>query len=66
MGFRHSGELVYVNHYGNIRKMTYWQRFKDKLRGRLAAWRKREAFDGVRDHDISAYHKKINNVSLQS
>ena len=25
MGFRHSGELVYVNHYGNIRKMTYWQ-----------------------------------------
>ena len=66
MGFRHSGELVYVNHYGNIRKMTYWQRFKDKLRGRLAAWRKREAFDGVRDHDISAYYKKIDNVCIQS
>ena len=57
MGFRHSGDLVYVNHYGNIRKMTYWQRFEDKLRGRLAAWKKEEAFDGVRDHDISAYCK---------
>jgi len=64
MGFRHSGDLVYVNHYGNIRKMTYWQRFKDKLRGRLAAWKKREAFDGVRDHDINAYYKKINNASI--
>ena len=26
--FRHSGDLVYINHYGNIRKMTLWQRTK--------------------------------------
>jgi triacylglycerol lipase len=64
MGYRHSGELVYINHYGNIRKMTAWQRVKDKFRGRLAAWRKREPFDGVRDHDIGAYHKNIKNVSI--
>ena len=66
MGFRHSGNLCYINHYGNIRKMTFWQRFKDKLRGRFAAWKKREAFDGVRDHDINRYYKKINNVRLPS
>ena len=64
--FRHHGELVYINHYGNIRKMTFWQRFKDKLRGRRAAWRNKQPFDGVRDHDIGAYHEKIKNVSLQS
>ena len=66
MMFRHHGELVYINHYGNIRKMTFWQRFKDKLRGRRAAWRNKQPFDGVRDHDIGAYHEKIKNVSLQS
>ena len=66
MGYRHYGHLEYINHYGNIRKMTFWQRFKDKLRGRKAAWKNKQPFDGVRDHDINAYYKKIYNVSLQS
>ena len=66
MGFRHSGTLKYINHYGNIRNMSLWQRLKDKLRGRLAAWKNKEAFDGVRDHDIKAYSKKVNGVRLQS
>lgn len=66
MGYRHYGELQYINHYGNIRKMTLWQRIKDKLRGRRAAWRNKQPFDGVRDHDINTYYKKIYNVSLQS
>lgn len=66
MGYRHYGELEYINHYGNIRKMTFWQRLKDKLRGRRAAWKKKQPFDGVRDHDINKYYKKLRNVSLQS
>jgi len=66
MGYRHSGDLVYINHYGNIRNMTFWQRTKDQFRGRLAAWKKREPFDGVRDHDINAYCKKIKNDSIPS
>ena len=66
MGYRHGGELQYINHYGNIRKMTPWQRTKDQWRGRLAAWKKRQPFDGIRDHNIDDYHEKINNVSLQS
>ena len=66
MMYRHHGELCYINHYGNIRKMTFWQRLKDKLRGRRAAWRNKQPFDGVRDHDIGAYYEKIKNVSLSS
>ena len=59
MGYRHVGELHYINHYGNIRKMTYWQRFKDKMRGRWRALQKGQAFDGVFDHGIGLYTTKI-------
>jgi len=64
--YRHHGELVYINHYGNIRKMTTWQRIKDQWRGRLRAWQKREFFDGARDHSMDLYHQKLYNVYLQS
>ena len=68
--YRHHGKLVYINHYGKIRNMTWWQRFKDGIRGRRSAWWNKQPFDGLRDHSIDAYHKKINsesfNASLQS
>ena len=64
MGYRHHGVLCYVNHYGNVRRMTWWQRVKDQWRGRLAAWRNKEPFDGIRDHDINAYARKMKNVVL--
>jgi hypothetical protein len=44
--------------------MSWWQRFKDQLRGRKAAWKKGEPFDGVRDHDINRYIKRMNDVVL--
>jgi len=59
MGYRHHGYLTYINHYGNIRSMTSYQRFKDKMRGRWAAIRKFQFFDGIRDHDINKYCKKL-------
>jgi len=59
MGYRHHGHLTYINHYGNIREMTSYQKFKDKLRGRWAAIRKLQFFDGIRDHDINKYCKKL-------
>ena len=59
MGYRHHGNLTYINHYGNIRSMTSYQRFKDKMRGRWAAIRKLQFFDGIRDHDINKYCKKL-------
>jgi len=59
LGFKHHGELHYINFYGNVRKMTWWQRFKDGWRGRRAAWRKKEIFDGVRDHSMDQYCKHL-------
>jgi predicted lipase len=59
LGYQHFGELHYINHYGNIRKQTYWQRLKDKLRGRWRALQKGQPFDGVFDHSIGLYKKKI-------
>ena len=53
MGFRHHGELHYINYYGNIRKLTFWQRMKDSLRGRWKALTKFQLFDGVYDHNIT-------------
>ena len=57
MGYKHNGELRYINHYGKIRPMTYWQRFKDQWRGRKAAWKKGAKFDGAYDHGMDYYVK---------
>ena len=59
MGFRHYGQLIYINYYGNIRDLTPWQKFKDSWRGRFRAWSKLELFDGARDHAIGDYERKI-------
>ena len=55
MGYKHHGNLVYINFYGQIRKMTLWQRFKDKCRGRWAAMKKLHPFDGTQDHGMNYY-----------
>ena len=55
MGYKHHGELQYINFYGNIRKMSWFQRFKDGWRGRFAAWKKKVPFDGAYDHGMDYY-----------
>ena len=55
MGFKHCGTLQYLNFYGNIRKMTYWQRVKDSWRGRRQALKKGQVFDGIYDHSMDEY-----------
>jgi len=64
--FRHSGEIVYINHHGNIRKMSRWQRIKDQWRGRMRALAKGQPFDGAFDHSMDLYYQKVQNVYLQS
>lgn len=64
--FVHHGELVYINHHGNIRKMSPWQRFKDQWRGRVRALAKGQPFDGIFDHSMDLYHQKVQNVFIQS
>ena len=50
MGYKHHGTLCYINHYGKIRKMTAWQRIKDKFRGYRDG-----ALDGAMDHSMKNY-----------
>ena len=57
--YKHHGELQYINFYGNVRTMTWWQRFKDSWRGRRAAWKNGTVFDGVRDHGMDEYCKYL-------
>tara|TARA_Y100000389_G_scaffold201976_1_gene246059 strand:- start:9148 stop:9867 length:720 start_codon:yes stop_codon:yes gene_type:complete len=57
MGYKHHGHLRYINHYGKIRRLTWWQRFKDGWRGRRAAWKKGSKFDGAYDHGMDYYVK---------
>jgi triacylglycerol lipase len=64
--YRHHGQLVYINHHGNIRKMTPWQRFKDRWRGRARALAKGQLFDGIFDHSMDLYYKKIQHVYSES
>lgn len=52
MFYKHHGTLRYINYFGNIRKMTPWQRIKDKIRGYRDG-----ILDGVKDHDMAKYIK---------
>ena len=58
MGYRHDGERMYLNTWGNVRKMTGWQRFKDKMRG---MWRgiKQGKVDAFSDHSMGGYVQHI-------
>ena len=53
--FVHGGKLMYINHFGKIRQMTYWQRVKDQWRGIWAAMKQFKFFDFVSDHAMPLY-----------
>lgn len=55
LGFKHTGKLHYLNYYGNVRNMSWWQRFKDGWRGRWKAIKKKVPFDGFYDHSMKEY-----------
>ena len=57
--FKHNGHLRYINTYGNIRKSTLWQRFKDGWRGRWASAKQFKFIDGVSDHGMNNYYGAI-------
>jgi triacylglycerol lipase len=58
LGFRHKGQEVYLNAYGEIRRLTTWQRMKDRWRGFVAGLKQRE-FDHFTDHSIMRYIEYI-------
>jgi triacylglycerol lipase len=58
LGFRHKGQEVYLNAYGQIRRLCYWQRTKDRWRGFTRGLRERK-FDHFADHSIGQYIEHI-------
>lgn len=57
--YKHHGQNVYMNTWGHIRNLNPWQKFKDKIRGRIAALKKGQIFDGLRDHSMVKYVKYL-------
>ena len=58
MGYKHHGDLQYINFYGNIRKLTPWQAIKDKWRGYKSG-----ILDGAMDHGMDNYVKHLEKYS---
>ena len=58
MGFKHHGTQHYINAYGNVRKPTGWQMFKDRLRGMWMGIKKGK-IDNFGDHSMVEYIKHI-------
>jgi triacylglycerol lipase len=58
MGYAHAGQEIYLNYRGRIRRLTGWQRTKDRTRGFLLGL-KTWSFDYFRDHAIHNYIRHI-------
>lgn len=58
LGYRHCGEEIYLNAYGKVRKLTGWQRTKDRWRGFFSGL-KQGRIDHFSDHSIHHYVKHI-------
>lgn len=56
--YRHVGELVYMNHWGNVRNMTNYQITKDRLRGITKGLFEGKS-DSLRDHGSDLYCKNL-------
>ena len=59
MGFRHHGNNVYLNYYGKIRQLGYWQRTKDMFRSHVRAIANLKFFKGIFDHFMESYISKL-------
>lgn len=71
LGYRHKGQEIYLNANGKIRRLTSWQRVKDRWRGFFRSLRERR-FDPFSDHSIVEYVTHIRaaveedeNITLQ-
>ena len=58
LGYRHKGQEIYLNAYGQIRRLTSWQRVKDRCRGILGGLRE-GSIDFFADHSIEHYVEYI-------
>jgi triacylglycerol lipase len=63
-GYRHKGSEIYLNAYGQIRRLTGWQRTKDRWRGFLRGLKCGE-FDHFADHAIDRYIAHIRQAVVE-
>ena len=54
LGYRHCGQELYIDRHGNLSNLVSWDRFKDRMRGLLAALRLGEV-DYFGDHSMVRY-----------
>lgn len=54
LGYRHSGQEIYIDSQGRLRSLTPWRKFADRMRGLLAALRLGE-IDYFGDHGMNRY-----------
>jgi len=58
--YSHIGQLEYITYDLHIRtKVSWFQRFKDRMKGTFKAFSKFQFFDGLYDHFGTQYSKKI-------
>jgi triacylglycerol lipase len=57
-GYCHKGQEIYLNAYGQIRRLTPWQRTKDRWRGLIRGLRDGN-LDFFADHSITRYVEHI-------
>ena len=58
MGYRHTGQEIYLDALGKIRRVTGWQRLKDRLRGLILGLQKGR-LDPLSDHSLNEYIRHI-------
>ena len=58
LGYTHAGREMYLNTHGKLRRLTRWQRTKDRWRGFIASL-KRWRFDHFSDHSMLEYIRHI-------
>jgi triacylglycerol lipase len=61
LGYRHTGHRIYINTYGNVRRMTKRQRSKDRWRGFVQSLKEGKV-DHFSDHAIARYIDHIADV----
>lgn len=58
LGYRHFGTEMYLNHWGNYRKVTKWQKIKDRWRGFFVGLKNKRA-NHFRNHTMENYLANI-------
>ena len=65
MGYYHVGQEMYLNAYGKVRKLTRYQRLKDRYRG-FKMGLKQGKIDHFADHAIRRYAAYLQQAFLKS